>query len=210
MNPIRERVSNNLPKGIKSRHKLIAYTALLALKEYAPDKKLPEARAILHTTKKNARSLAEEFKNLGVTVIAHCDSKTCRWNEKGLDFTNGNDRELDINPVDTYQFDADIFILDEISEYIDANDARTFKSSIIIETGSYVTNKAKKALEEKGSQVIPHTFFDLYPLDSARPKNILLYASRIKDNWGKITTYAREKKTSFEFAMNRVFKERMA
>lgn len=193
-----------LPKDVLARHKLVAFTALMAIKDYLGEDKVEETEVVGHTSNKRARSLIKELQSLGLKVVAYCNGRKCHWSADGLDMEGSADKELDIDPKDTYFLDSDVVILDEVNEYIDLEDSKSFNSSILIETGNYITQDAKRALEARNIVVIPHQFFNLYPLENAETKNVKTYAEGIREVWEEVSTYAKNKKISFDSAFEYV------
>ena len=187
-----------MPHDVLARHKLVAYITLMAIRDFLGNEKVEETEVVAHTSMNHASSLVKELRNLGLKVVACCNGGKCVWNANGVG--QDSDKQVDINPSDAYFINTDVVVLDEASDYIDFEDSKNFNSKILIETGDYITNKAKEALKARGIEVIPYQFFDLYPLENAENKNIKTFADGIREVWDEVATYAKSKHTSFDNA----------
>lgn len=199
----------NSKKDISPKYKLIAYTTLLAVRDFLGDDQVEKAQIIVHSTGRCGEALIKELKTLGLKVIGFCHGQTCRWNTEGVDLKNGKDKELDMSTSDTYALGGDVVIFDEARVYIDEEDSKSFTSKILIETGNFITHDAKTALQKRGVEVIPHQFFELYPIERARPENVNDFADSIGENWEKVSNYAKEEDTSFDTAFEYFVSQKM-
>lgn len=199
--------SPSMPSDVLARHKLVAYVTLMAIRDYLGPEKVENTEVVAHTSKEHAHSFIKELKELGLKVVAVCNGGSCTWNAKGLG--TGDDRQVQIDPRDTYFLNTDVVVLDEANDYIDFEDSKSFNSKILIETGKNITEKAKVALKERGIEVIPHQFFQLYPLDNVEEKNVNDFAHGLKDIWSEVTEYAKTRHTSFDHAFEYVKSQHM-
>tara|TARA_Y100000780_G_scaffold232596_1_gene269070 strand:- start:216389 stop:217003 length:615 start_codon:yes stop_codon:yes gene_type:complete len=197
----------NMPQDVLARHKLVAYVTLMAIRDLLGSNKVENTEVVAHTSKEHTESLLKELKQVGLKVVAVCNGGTCTWNVKGLG-ANG-DRQVKIDPRDTYFLDSDVVVLDESNDYIDLEDSKSFKSKILIETGKNITEKAKVALKERGIEVIPHQFFQLYPLKNVEDKNVKDFAEGIHDVWTEVSKYAKSKHVSFDNAFEYIKSQQM-
>lgn len=187
-----------------TRHRLISHIAKLAINQFLSDKEKESAQVALHTSDENAHSLVEALKDLDLKLVALCNGRTCRWNGNGIDMSNGSDQILDINIGDTYQLGTEVLIFDKVIEFIDESDAKSFKCKVIIETGKYLSKKAKKILIKKGIQIIPKEFFkDLDPKNNLK-NELSTIEDSIDSSWKKTNAFARKNNLSFNDAFLRL------
>ncbi|MCO4756096.1 MAG: hypothetical protein KC478_16560, partial [Bacteriovoracaceae bacterium] len=130
-----------IPHDVLARHKLVAYITLMAIRDFLGSDKVKNTEVVAHTSMNHAKSLVKELRTLGLKVVAYCNGGSCIWNATGVG--QDSDKQIDINPRDAYFLDTDVVVLDEASDYIDFEDSKNFNSKILIETGDYITQKAK-------------------------------------------------------------------
>lgn len=197
------------PKDTLAKHKLIAYTTLLSVREFLGDEAVEKAEIVIHSSKRHARSLTKELSLLGLRPVAVCDGEKCLWNSNGVSFDPKKDKELDIPTNDAYNLKCEVVVLDEVRDFVAKEDVDSLAAKIVVEAGNYITKDAKDKLRLKGVQVIPRQFFDLYPLESARPGNVGKWSDRLGENWEKTAAYAKEKGATFERAFEYLVSQRM-
>ena len=192
------------PREILPKHKLIALSALYAKQEFMNDKEVESTTVSAHVNKKHLRSLVKELQEVGFKVVAVCAGRKCRWSAKGVDLETNKDREIELSPNDAYSLESDILILDEVREYIGKDDVKSINSQIIVEVGNFITHDAKRALQKRGVQIIPHQFFELYPTEAQRPKKMKAYERELEQELKSAAVAAKKHHTSLEDAFNKI------
>lgn len=131
----------------------VAAAASLAVRKHLGPRNPSQWEVIVFSSMRQGGLLLKELENMGLRAMALCDGRKCLWNDQGVAFDD-TDKELDIPASDAYHFDADVIVLDEMSDFIASEDAEELNARILVEANKNITNEAKKILLKKGVKIV--------------------------------------------------------